>query len=197
MNRINRKFLLFLIPFLFACGNTADQGAPKPPIQAAEETPPQKPTKPAPAKTPIPVIQQNSFQNITPGDPIAKHQDRIEKGLLRTAEGNFESYQIKNEAYGPMAYFMPDPKDNKRVGDITIYSPIPSTQNGIRVGDTFGKLLVVYSGIEVHGSEIESRTYAYKDNLLFRIDEPHNTYELALKDVSKKAKILEIVIRRE
>lgn len=199
MNKFKSQFLflIMLSTLVYGCGESTNQTAEEPP--PTEETPVAEQvqaTQPEARKAAIPMISKNSFQNISPGDPIADHQAFIEKGVLRTGEGDFDSYRIKNEDYGTMAYFMPDPKDEKLVGDITVHSPLASTESGIRVGDTFGKLLVVYSGLEVHGSEIESRTYAYKDNLLFRIDEAHGTYELALKEVSKKAKILEIVITR-
>jgi hypothetical protein len=141
-------------------------------------------------------ILANSFAGITLGDTIAQHKEKIELGLLRTGEGDFEIYEIHDDANGVLGHFMPDGEEGLLVGDISVTSPVAQTKTGIKVGDSFGQLLAAYPKIVVHGSEIESRTYAVHENVRFRIDEAHTSYELAVEAVSKEAKIIEIVLTR-
>lgn len=141
-------------------------------------------------------IFQNSFLNISPGTQIAEYKAFIEEDLLQTGEGDFEIYNVKDAKNGVVAYFLADPMDNEIVGDVYITSPLAQTESGIGIGHTFGDLLTKFPDLEVHGSEIESQTFANQGNLFFKLDEPHATYNLEISAVSKEAKILEIVIKR-
>lgn len=143
-----------------------------------------------------PIVFQNSFLTVVPGTPIVEYKAIIEEDLLQTGEGDFEIYNIKNAQQKVLAYFLADPVDNELVGDIYITSPLAQTEDDIHIGQTFGDLVTKYSTLEVHGSEIESQTFATVGNLSFRIDEAHATYELEISAVSKTAKIIEIVIKR-
>jgi hypothetical protein len=141
-------------------------------------------------------IFQNSFLTISPGNQIAEHKAVIEEDLLQTGEGDFEIYNIKDQKNKVVAYFLADPMDNEIIGDIYITSRLAQTEDGIGIGHTFGDLLTKYPDLEVHGSEIESQTFANLGSLSFKLDEPHVTYDLEISAVSKEAKILEIVIKR-
>ncbi|WMX14365.1 MULTISPECIES: hypothetical protein [unclassified Aureispira] len=142
------------------------------------------------------IIYENAFLQVFPGSPIEEHKAIIEEDLLQTGEGDFEIYNIKHNENGVVAYFLADPIDQELVGEIYITSPLAQTEDGIGLGHTFGELLDKYPNLEVHGSEIESQTFANYGNLAFRIDEPHATYDLDINAVSKEAKIIEIVIKR-
>ena len=84
---------------------------------------------------------------------------------MKTGEGSFDVYEIKDFENNPAGYFMADPKNKLLVGDITVQSPKASTEKGIKIGDTFKDLLKAFPNIEVHGSEVEGRTYATANNL--------------------------------
>jgi hypothetical protein len=151
----------------------------------------------APIEEEIPLtIFQNSFLNISPGSQIAEHEAIIKKGVLETAEVDSDVYYIYDEKNGELGYFFVDYHDNELVGNICITSALAKTEDNIGVGDSFGDLVTNYKELEVHGSEIESRTVANQGNLAFRIDEPHSTHDLEITAISKEAKILEITIER-
>ena len=142
------------------------------------------------------LIGQNSFRGIQIGDAISKHGDYIQKTKLKTGEGTFEVYEIKDFDNNPAGYFLPDPKDKLLVGDITVNSLKARTAQGIKVGSTFQDLLKIYPAIEVHGSEIEGRTNATADNLSYRLDVANFSYEVDRAKIPATAKTMEITIHR-
>jgi hypothetical protein len=142
------------------------------------------------------IIFQNSFLTISPGSQIAEHKASIEEGILQTGEGDFEIYNILDVQKNVVAYFFADHADSELVGTIYITSPLAQTEDGISMGDSFGDLVAKYSDLEVHGSEIESRTFANVGNWSFRINDSHSSYKLEISAVSKEAKIIEIAINR-
>lgn len=139
-------------------------------------------------------IFQNSFFGISPGSKIADHEAIIEKGLLQTGEGDFEIYNIKDEKHGVLGYFFINYNDNELVGSICITSPLAKTEENIGIGSSFGDLLTKYENLEVHGSEIESQTFASQGSLAFKIDELHSSHDLEINAIAKEAKILEVHI---
>lgn len=142
------------------------------------------------------IVFQNSILSMSPGHPIKEYETVIEKGLLETGEGDFEIFNLKDSKGNVVAYFLPDPNDNSLIGDIYITSSEAQTEDGIKIGQTFGDLLDKHADLEVHGSEIEAQTFANYGNLSFEIDEAHSTYDLDINAVSKEAKIVLIVIKR-
>jgi hypothetical protein len=149
----------------------------------------------APTRTQL-LISPISFRGIQIGDLIAKHNDYIKKTKLKTGEGSFDVYEIKDFENNPAGYFLPDPKNKLLVGDITVQSPKAQTAKGIKIGDTFQDLLKVFPDIAVHGSEIESRTNASANNLSFRLDIANTKYEIDKAKIPATTKITEITINR-
>lgn len=141
-------------------------------------------------------IDNDAFRGITVGDKISMHTDYIQKEQLRNGEGTFEVYQIKDFNNNPAGYFLPDPKDESRVGDIIVETPKASTAEGIKVSSTFEALSKALPNIEVHGSEIEGRTYANYGNLSYRLDIPNFSYEVDVNKISSTTKVIEILINR-
>ncbi|MFT5645614.1 MAG: hypothetical protein ACI976_000287 [Aureispira sp.] len=187
---------IFLLSFFFILTTSCDE-TKAPATEVQEETT----SKTTAVATPIEeeeslIIFQNSFLNISPGSQIAEHETRIEKGLLQTGDGDFEIYNILDAQKTVVAYFLADPVDTELVGDIYVTSPLAYTEDDIRIGNTFGILVTKYETLEVHGSEIESQTFANLGSLSFKIDEAHTMYDLEISAVSKEAKIIEIVIKR-
>jgi len=140
------------------------------------------------------IIKKKSFQGISIGDNLAEKASMMTKEIMQTGEGDFVTYEIKNDAGEKLAYVMPDPRDPKLVGDITIVSPKAMTSEGVRVGMTLGELKKRIGDLTVHGSEIESRTSVAKDNVRYRLDAANNAYEIDQSKVSDDVKILEITI---
>jgi len=140
------------------------------------------------------IIKNKSFQGISIGDNLAEKAKMLTKEVMKTGEGDFVTYELKNAAGEKLAFVMPDPRDPKLVGDITIVSPKAMTSKGVRVGMTLGELKKRIGDLTVHGSEIESRTSVAKDNIRYRLDAANNTYEVDQSKVSDEVKILEITI---
>ena len=139
-------------------------------------------------------IKNKSFQGISIGDNLAGKANILTKEVMQTGEGDFVTYEIKDADGVKLAFVMPDPRDPKLVGDITIISPKAMTSKGVRVGMTLGELKKRIGDLTVHGSEIESRTSVAKDNFRYRLDAANNTYEVDQSKVSDEVKILEITI---
>jgi hypothetical protein len=142
------------------------------------------------------LISPSSFRGIKVGDAISKHGDYVKKTKIKTGEGSFVAYEIRDFENNPAGYFYPDTKNKLLVGDITVESPKASTEKGIKVGSTFQELLKAYPKIEVHGSEIESRTYATADKLTYRLDVANNTYEVDKSKIPASTKVTEIMIQQ-
>jgi hypothetical protein len=143
-------------------------------------------------------ITASGFRGIYVGDAIEKLGDFVKKTTMKTGEGSFDIYQIKDFENKPAGYFMPDPQNKLVVGDITVETPKAQTEKRIKLGDTFKDLLKAFPDIEVHGSEIESRTYATDNfnNLSYRLNVANATYNVDKAKIPATAKITEIVINR-
>jgi hypothetical protein len=143
------------------------------------------------------LISSTGFRGIQVGDAISKHNsDYVKKTKMKTGEGTFEVYQIRDFENNPAGYFMADPNNKLLVGDITVESPKASTEKGIKLGSTFKDLLAAYPKLEAHGSEMESRTYAKFGNISYRLDVANTQYDLDKTKIPATAKIIEIVINR-
>lgn len=142
------------------------------------------------------IIAEDSFRGIKVGDKIDRHSNYAEKGQIKNGEGTFEVYKIKDYNNNPAGYFMADPKDKTLVGDITIQTMMAATKEGVKIGDTFTTLTQKIPNVEVHGSEVEGRTYANYKNLSYRLNVPNFTYDVDVAKIPATAKVLEIMIHR-
>ena len=142
------------------------------------------------------LIFNHTIFDLSPGQPLAPALDRLRRGTLRTGEGNFKVYHIKDKQGEEVGYVMPDPLDESLIGDIYITSDRVVTEQGVRVGYTYGELVERLGALEVHGSEIEGSTSADYKRLRFMLDEQHFAYELGQEQVSPSAKVTEIVLMR-
>jgi hypothetical protein len=144
----------------------------------------------------FPLITAFGFRGVEVGDVVEKLGNLVKKSTMKTGEGSFDIYRVKDFENNPSGYFMLDPQNKLLVGDITVENPKAQTEKGIKVGSTFRDLLKVFPNIEVHGSESESRTYATADNLSYRLDVANATYDVDKAKIPTTAKITEIVIKR-
>jgi hypothetical protein len=184
--------LLLVINLAFACSNaktnspstdaTAQTAAT--PAQSAESTDTQL------------WITEIGFRGIQVGDAIAKHGAYTKKTKLKTGEGSFDVYEIQDFENNRAGYFEPDPKNKLLVGDITVESPKAKTNEGLKVGDSFQALSKVFPLAEVHGSEIEGRTYAHTGKIAYRLDVPNFKYAVDKAKIPAATKITQIIIER-
>jgi hypothetical protein len=142
------------------------------------------------------LISPISFRGIQIGDLIANHNDYIKKTKLKTGEGSFDVYEIKDFENNPAGYFLPDPNDKLLVGDITVNTPKAQTAKGIKIGSTFQDLLKGFPDIAVHGSEIEGRTHATANNISYRLDVANFKNDVDKAKIPATTKITEITINR-
>ena len=77
---------------------------------------------------------------------------------------------------------------------ITVTTDKASLENGLKIGATYGAFQKIYDNYELHGSEIESRTYAIKNKLAFRLDYASTEYEMKRNEVPGTTDILLIEI---
>ncbi|MEM9526007.1 MAG: hypothetical protein AAGA31_05310 [Bacteroidota bacterium] len=142
------------------------------------------------------LLSNGYFLGMQPGLPIIDFAGGLRKGNLATGEGDFEVYYIDGAEGSELGYLMPDPRDEHSIGDIFITSPDVVTELGVRVGHSFAELQKRLGPLEVHGSEIEGRTYASKDGLWYRLDTANFSYEVDPATIDPTTKITEIVIQR-
>jgi hypothetical protein len=148
-----------------------------------------------PSRTQL-LISPFAFRGIQIGDLIADHKEYTQKTKLKTGEGTFDVYEIKDFENNPAGYLVPDPKDKLLVGDITVQTPKAKTIKGIKIGDTYQDLLKLFPDISVHGSEIEGRTHATANNLSYRLDVANFTNRIDKTKIPSTTKIMEIIINR-
>ncbi|TKB96218.1 hypothetical protein [Pedobacter cryophilus] len=145
------------------------------------------------------LIEPNQFYGIKLRDAFLelqkKYPARLEKSIKKTGEGSFQIYKINGEDGAHLANIYPDQKDEKLVGQIEIISANVKTIKGIKIGNTFQDLTMKEGDVEVHGSEIEGRTYASKDGIYYRLEMNHFSYDLDKSSIKSDVKIIEIVIR--
>jgi hypothetical protein len=141
------------------------------------------------------IIYQKSFLDLSPDTKITDYKGTLEKGLLQTGEGDFDMFNVKDDKGNIVAYFVPFGEKEDKVGSISVTSELAKTEDGIKIGDTFGTLLEKYPNLEVFGSEIEGYTQAVVGNLGYKLDEQHYNYELKVSEVKKDTKIIEITIK--
>jgi hypothetical protein len=200
---------LFLV-VLMSCGNdkastdTVEVEAPTADISTTAPPAADTPAADAPADsgemTPAsdePYLVSNGyFLGLTPGGSMIEFIDGLRSGVLQTGEGDFDVHYIDSAEGDELGYVMADPRDEGTIGNIFITSPKVVTEEGIRVGMSFSDLQEKIMALEVHGSEIEGRTYASGDGLSFRLDAGNWNYEVDPSAIKPETKILEIVVER-
>jgi hypothetical protein len=142
-------------------------------------------------------IGDGTFNGISIGSDIASLPTQVvEKGELETGDGTFTVYYILGKNGEKIGYFHPDPRNESAVGDIMVTTPEAATEKGIRIGHSFGEITEKIADFQVHGSEIESRTHLFYENLALRLDYPSTSYELDPGTIPPETKVTEIWIRR-
>lgn len=137
------------------------------------------------------LIKNKSFYTMSPGDSLSTYKNVLKKERIKTGEGDLEVYNFYDEGNNKLATIHLDPSKKELIGAIHVLYNKAKTKDGIAVGMTFGDLLNKYPNIEVHGSEIEGRTYAkHENNISYLLD----TNKLERSKIKRTAKIKAILI---
>lgn len=205
MNIRNLKFCVLIVVFasLFSCGSsqtketesTQTEVVEEKTVETTETEIKEETTESNVQDNTELIIYQKSFLGLSPDMKISDYKGTLEKGLLQTGEGDFDILNVKDDKGNVVAYFLPFGEKEDKVGSITVTSELAKTEDGIKIGDTFGTLLEKYPNLKVYGSEIEGYTQAVVGDLGFRLDEQHYTYELKTSEIKKNTEIIEITIR--
>ncbi|MEO0732374.1 MAG: hypothetical protein AAFZ52_06040 [Bacteroidota bacterium] len=200
MSRLSTYFFLLLLCVFIACGQAAadtetDISSPETEVPAV---PNEDNTTISDVDDDPYLISNGEFLGMRPGSPLDDFVGGLRKGTLQTGEGDFPVYYIDGAEGEELGYLVPDPRDGAMIGDIIVTSQDVVTEAGIRVGVNFEELQNrLGRPLEVHGSEIESRTYAVRDGFSYRIGDAHDNYELEASQVDPTAEVLTIELRRQ
>lgn len=187
---------LFLGTFLLllgACGEPAPETTTVDTDIAVEKPTPVNTSAESSAKNQY-VIKGDGFYGLLSGVPFVERAERLEKGDLQDGEGVFEVYYIKGVEGEKIGYILPHSQDENLIGSITITVPTAKTEDGIGIGSTFAELRAKTPGIQVYGSEIESRTHAVRGREMFLLDVYETAYELDEEKIDPNAVIKQITI---
>jgi hypothetical protein len=96
---------------------------------------------------------------------------RIVPGQIQNGEGLFYVYKIFGDDDTELAHIFCIENDAmvEIPHYIEIISPKISTPKGIKVGDSYAKLVETYGEVTLIGSEMEGRTHAYVEEVQMRI----------------------------
>lgn len=195
MNIRNLKFCVLIIVFIifFSCGSNQTKEAESTEVEVITT---ETEVKEEPKKETDLIIYQKSFMGLSPDTKITDYKGVLEKSLLQTGEGDFDILNMKDAKGNVVAYFLPFGEKEDKVSSITVTSELAKTEDGIKIGDTFGTLLEKYPNLQVFGSEIEGYTQAVVGNLGYALDEQHYNYELKVSEVKKETQIIEIIVKQ-
>lgn len=192
--------LLFFLPLFTACGGSASEADVY--VEADDEETLEAPNEDNTDLYDVDLddpylIQEFKFLGMSPGMMLADFSAGLREGKLRTGEGDFDVYYIDGAEGEELGYLVPEPRDERMIGEITITSPMVVTEPGLRVGNTFAELQERLQGdLEVFGSEVEGRTYAISKGIWYRIDAGNWMQEVDQASIDPNAKVIEIVMPR-
>jgi hypothetical protein len=181
--------LSYCLACIFFLGLTGCNSTPEQVAEATEKTVEEVTETAVEAVKP----EMDGTYGIRVGDVIADNE-KLRKDVLQTGEGDFDIYYFDADDGQPAGYVMEDLQNPILVGDVYVIrkgATVPGAK-GVKVGDSWGDLRAAFPEVEVHGSEIQSWTYAYVGEMSFKLEASNTEYELSHSDVSDSAKIQEI-----
>ena len=147
------------------------------------------------AEPPQYVIRQNRFYGLVQGELITDAGDRLQRATRNDGEGTFTVYRILGDEGEEIGYVVPSVADSTRIGDIHVTARTAATEGDIRVGHSYARLRIAYPALEVRGSEIEGRTFAYTKNKAFRLaDFTSSQNDIDEGSVPPDTKVSEIIV---
>ncbi len=191
-------FLFLIILYLGACTNgqkaeTADKAIEAPSKEAIEKAKEEEQKKEEAERY---LITSEGFYGIKIGGNSSDYADLLDNGMLRDGEGEFDVFYIKSgdNKQPPLGYLTETPNDGTAIENIFVTTPKAKTKEGIGIGTTYAEIESKLPDFEVHGSEVESRTHIFVDNLAFQLDFPSASYDLDKTKIPKEAKVIKIWI---
>ncbi len=139
----------------------------------------------------MPPIENDSYLGVVVGNNMNDHQNILKPGTLQTGEGVFDVHYIiyKADTLG-YAY------GNDIIESLHIWDPRGATNNGIRVGTTFGELKDILKEPKVHGSEIEARVHVFNEKHMYRLNYNSMEYNLDYLKIPDTVMVQEIIITK-
>ena len=181
--------ILFVVMLSLYCNNTIKPNTTENDLKSLEND------------VSISEIPESTFEpdrldiEITPGLPIKDYPEYLKESELKNGEGTFKVFTIEKNGES-IGYTFPDPNDDSKTGEIVITSKTFKTAKGIQIGTTYNELKDKLDNFEVHGSEIESRTYVTNGAVSYQLDFPSNQYNLDKNSVFENAKVVQIILNR-
>lgn len=191
-------FLALLLLFLVSCGNETKSITDIPEVETPDvetEDPNENNTAIYDVDADDPYLLSNGyFLGMTPGGSLADFKDGLRDGELKTGEGSFPVFYIDGAEGDELGYvYSMDGKDGK-INEITITSPKVVTEEGVRVGLSFNELTQRIGELEVFASEIESRVYATKDGITYRLSTNGIAGKTTAEDIKGDVEVMQIIL---
>ncbi|WP_146129918.1 hypothetical protein [Flagellimonas meridianipacifica] len=135
----------------------------------------------------MPPIEEQSYYGIEIGKPIKDYE--LHSGTLKTGEGEFQVHYMfyKKDTLGYVS-------GEDLIETIHIWDRRGATNEGVRVGTTFGEIKDLFPLPKVHGSEMESRVHVFHKKHMYRLDYYNLEYELDHSRIPDSVRVTEIII---
>lgn len=140
------------------------------------------------------LLSNGYFLGMTPGESLVDFQDGLRAGQIRTGEGEFDVLFIDGAEGDELGYVYSMEGDEPTIDQITVTSPVVVTEKGVRVGLSFDELQQRLGPLEVYASEIESRVYASKDGITYRLNTNGTPGQTTAKDIDGNVEVMQIIL---
>lgn len=140
------------------------------------------------------LLSNGYFLGMTPGGSLAGYKDGLRAGQISTGEGEFDVLFIDGAEGDELGYVYAMESDAPTIDQITITSPKVVTEKGIRVGLSFNELQQRLGPVEVYASEIESRVYASKDGITYRLNTNGTPGKTKAEDIAGDVEVMQIIL---
>jgi len=140
------------------------------------------------------LLSNGYFLGMTPGGSLDDYIDGLRTGQIRTGEGEFDVLFIDAAEGDELGYVYTPDKTEPIIEQITITSPKVVTEKGVRVGLSFDELKQRLGPVEVYASEIESRVYATKDGITYRLNINGTPGKTTAADIGDDVEVMQIIL---
>ncbi|TXF87569.1 hypothetical protein FUA23_18460 [Neolewinella aurantiaca] len=191
-------FLLLLLLFLVSCSSeptsvTDTSGTETPAAETEDPNDGNTAIYDVDADDPY-LVSNDYFLGMTPGGSLADFKDGLRNGELRTGEGAFEVFYIDGAEGDELGYVYSMDGAEGTIDQITITSPKVVTEEGVRVGLSFNELTQRLGELEVFASEIESRVYATKNGVTYRLNTNGTPGKTTAEDIKGDVEVAQIIL---
>lgn len=117
------------------------------------------------------LITEVEIDGVKVGDSYKSHQKKLKKIIKNNSEIAITAFDLYNKEKEKIGFVHLDERDSKSIGKIEIIAPQYKTAKGIGVGNTFKEIKENYPKSEVHGCEIEGKTFVIAGDYHFLLKE--------------------------